>query len=453
MGKTPFGKEFKKKYFTNEDPNLRNVNHGSFGVSPDLILNKYCEIFTKTRESFDQYLRYEFREKYISNLKLLAAPDLLDCDYRNLVIADSGTAGVNTILRSFPFKAGDKIVVTSTTYNSCAKAVSFLEKRIGIVPVVINLTYPLTQDEIAKKFEHTLSLEGPVKLALIDAVSSLPGCRLPFEKLVKLCKQYGTVSLVDSSHGIGLIPNLSISSFEPDFFVSNLHKWWYIPKSCSVLYVSAKYHGVIEPQSVSYIYSHDKDYIKTDEEINSRSDSERLQLIDKFWFSGYQNQPNILLIEDVKKFRNEVCGGELEIAKYCNALAHKIGETIWKDDDNKFPADKESVTSMVNIRVPYEKWIGPEYELVTVAKWLGEITKEISRKHHTFVSMFKHDDKVWVRFSTQIYNELEDFEYASNAIEVVFKKFFTKSNISKYESAPKSGNIFEVVTGLDELKV
>ncbi len=56
-------------------------------------------------------------------------------------------------------------------------------------------------------------------MAVIDGISSTPGCVFPWEALVELCKKYNIISLIDGAHCIGQIP-LNLAKADPDFFVT-----------------------------------------------------------------------------------------------------------------------------------------------------------------------------------------------------------------------------------------
>lgn len=50
---------------------------------------------------------------------------------------------------------------------------------------------------------------------------------MPWEELVRICKELGVLSLIDGAHGIGHIDLTHLGAISPDFFVSNCHK--YVP--------------------------------------------------------------------------------------------------------------------------------------------------------------------------------------------------------------------------------
>jgi selenocysteine lyase/cysteine desulfurase len=42
-----------------------------------------------------------------------------------------------------------------------------------------------------------------VRLVMFDTVLTFPGVRMPWERLVEVCREMGVLSLIDGAHGIG----------------------------------------------------------------------------------------------------------------------------------------------------------------------------------------------------------------------------------------------------------
>jgi len=189
----------------------------------------------------DQFVRYEYPE-YLDASRL-AVSKILNTEVDNIVFVQNATMGVNTVLRSLRFEPGDRIVCFNFIYGSCAKTVQYIGETTPAKGVEIRIGFPCEEEEIVRVFRETILNsggglfdkdgqvdaqrkpgEGRVRVAIFDTIVSLPGVRLPFEQLVKVCKELGVMSLVDAAHGIGHIP-LDLNSLDPDFFVSNCHKY------------------------------------------------------------------------------------------------------------------------------------------------------------------------------------------------------------------------------------
>lgn len=88
-------------------------------------------------------------------------------------------------------------------------------------------TLPCTHPDILNAFSQTISriiYDGYTpKVAVFDTIVSVPGVRFPFERLTRMCKEYGILSVIDGAHSVGQIP-LNLSQLDADFFVSNCHK-------------------------------------------------------------------------------------------------------------------------------------------------------------------------------------------------------------------------------------
>lgn len=104
----------------------------------------------------------------------------------------------------------------------------------------ISIVYPVSDAIIPATFQDTVSRiqaeKDTVKIVVFDTISYEPGVRFLFEALTQLCRTLGILSCIDGAHAIGQIP-LSLNTLQPDFFVSNLHKWLFVTRGCAVLYV------------------------------------------------------------------------------------------------------------------------------------------------------------------------------------------------------------------------
>lgn len=399
----PFGKEFRNKYFTNIEDGVYPVNHGSYGLTPTPIHEKYLQYITENVGYTDKFMKYTTKDIYINSLKTVA--NILQADYHNFAFVENATSGVNTVLRSIPLSKGDKIVIQSTVYGACGNTVKFLRNRYDIEMIVVEVNYPMTQEEIVAKFKKIFIIEKP-KLCMFDAITSMPGVVFPFEELVKLCKKHNVLSLVDGAHGIGCIP-FNLSELQPDFFVSNLHKWFYVPFGCATLYVDPKHHKHIHTMPISHSY--------LDDSVELSEEDEKNRFIDRFWFTGTKNYASIQVIPDAAKFRSEICGGEKVIHDYCHGLARKVGDMVSKKWGTYF---LDQTSTMVTVEVPTADF--PE----VVNDWLKidnlVYNKMFEKKAYT--PCISHNGKLFARFSCQIYNDLSDYEYASDVLIETLKE-------------------------------
>jgi selenocysteine lyase/cysteine desulfurase len=106
----------------------------------------------------------------------------------------------------------------------------------------------------------------PKAVAVLDSIASVPGALLPWEEMVRICREERVWSVVDGAHSVGQ-EALDLGAAQPDFFVSvrslrgfsaalvcscvgscaqNCHKWLYAKRGCAFLYVPARNRHVIK---------------------------------------------------------------------------------------------------------------------------------------------------------------------------------------------------------------
>ena len=113
------------------------------------------------------------------------------------------------------------------------------------------LLHPTTKEDILRSWEaHIQALVDfkrtpsnsttPGKIvAIIDTISSNPGILNPWVDMVKIAKRHGALAVVDGAHSLGQEVDLKgkLREADPDFFVSNAHKWLYAKRGAAVFYV------------------------------------------------------------------------------------------------------------------------------------------------------------------------------------------------------------------------
>lgn len=223
--KVRFGKRMRDAHFAFA-LSYTPLNHGSFGAFPRCIQDRQNELQSLAAERPDTFTVTDL-PNLIDESREAVAP-LLGAPVNDVVFVPNATTGINTVLRNLKWEEGDVIVHFSTIYGACEKTIANLGEMTPLVPRSILLEYPIEDEEIVRRFRETVGKlrdkGGNVRIAMFDTVLTFPGARMPWEELVKTCKELGVLSLIDGAHGIGHIDLTHLGSVSPDFFVSNCHK-------------------------------------------------------------------------------------------------------------------------------------------------------------------------------------------------------------------------------------
>jgi selenocysteine lyase/cysteine desulfurase len=222
---TQFGTQIRSKHFSFAE-GYQPLNHGSFGTIPRMVQDYQRQLQLETEARPDTFIRHTYL-KLLKESRAAVAP-LLGADPGEVVLVPNATTGVNTVLRNLSFNDGDVILCFNTIYGACAKTIEALSETSPVTPHQIEITYPITDDEILRRFRlaaEAVKAEGKrPKLAMFDTVLTFPGARFPWEDLVRACKELGIRSLIDGAHGLGHIDLTNLGKVGPDFMISNCYK-------------------------------------------------------------------------------------------------------------------------------------------------------------------------------------------------------------------------------------
>lgn len=344
----------------------------------------------------------------------------------------NASTGTNTVLRNLIYQPGDVIIYFATVYGACGKTVAYISETTPATPRMIDYTYPVSDTELCSKFEKTIQdikSEGKnPRIAIYDTIASQPGVRMPFERLTDLCRQYGVLSCVDGAHSVGGIP-LELGKLDPDFYVSNCHKWLHVPRGCAILYVPERHHHLMRstlPTSHGFVPA------PTDGSIDIRSPlppSAKTAFVNSFEFVGTVDNGPTLCVPAALEWRRRLTWkgkqGEEAIYAYITQLAREAGEIVASALETEVMENEEgSLTKCFfsNVRLPlsFEKQaegdVNKAYEILT---WL---TRTLVDEYDTFMGFNFYGNAWWVRLSAQVYLTKEDFDWAAGILKEVCER-------------------------------
>jgi hercynylcysteine S-oxide lyase len=203
---------------------------GSFGTYPKQVRDALRGYQSATEEAPDQLLRFDYprllgeSRRRISELLGLSPSAGAEC----VVFVPNATSGVNAILRNLQYRDKDCVIYFTTIYGACEKTLFSIREtspdlQLRMVEYVLPCTHDHLLDALAKTIDQAVADDLNPKLCLFETITSVPAARFPFERITKLCRDRGILSLIDGAHGVGHIP-LNLQELDPDFFVSNCHK-------------------------------------------------------------------------------------------------------------------------------------------------------------------------------------------------------------------------------------
>jgi isopenicillin-N epimerase len=230
------------------DPEVRFLNHGSFGACPRAVLEAQAELRARLEAEPVRFFLREAPELAEQARGTLAG--LVGAQPADLAFVSNATEAVNAILRSLELSADDALLVCDQSYNACANAARFVADQAGARVDVAALPFPLASADEA--FDAIMdAVRDDTKLALLDWISSPTGLVLPIHRLVAALRERGVLTLVDAAHAVGQVP-MDITALDADFVTSNCHKWMCTPKGSAFLWVRGEHQHWVRPVVISH---------------------------------------------------------------------------------------------------------------------------------------------------------------------------------------------------------
>lgn len=356
------------------DPAVTFLNHGSFGATPRVVLDKQNELRAQMEREPVRFFVREL-EPLLDDARTILA-QFLGADPQGLAFVPNATAGVNAVLRSLDLDKHDELLVTTQEYNACRNALDYVATVDGAKVVVVDVPFPIDSPDLV--VERILAqVTERTRLLLIDHVTSQTALILPVERLVRELHARGIDTLIDGAHAPGMIP-LDLRSLGAAYYTGNLHKWVCAPKGAAFLYVRENRRAGIRPIAISHGAN------------SPRRDRSRF-LLEFDWTGTFDPTAWLSVPESLRFMEGLVDGGWPEIMRRNRELALRARDLL---TDEK-PAPDEMIGSMA---------------AVLLSEHANESWQDRLLFEHGIEVPLMPWPRPLLRVSAQLYNTIEEYQ-------------------------------------------
>jgi isopenicillin-N epimerase len=320
------------------------------------------------------------------------AAAFVDADPEDFVFVRNATTAVNTVLASFPLRAGDDLLVTNHGYAACRNAAEYWAERAGARVVEATLPWPVVDDDSV--VESVVSRTGPrTRVALLDHVTSPSALVLPIERLTRELQRRGVAVLVDGAHAPGMVP-LSVRSVGADYYTGNFHKWCCAAKGSAFLVVAPERKATLRPLVISHGATAKRPRPRTWLEFD--------------WVGSEDPSPYLTVPRALEFLRGALAGGVSALREHNQTLALEARRLLI----SRVGATPSGPESMVGAMAT-----------LTLSDGTGSTAERLYyallEQHRIQVPVFTlpGQDQISLRVSAQIYNSLEDYQRLASALE------------------------------------
>src|SRR5512139_252749 len=156
------------------------------------------------------------------------------CDPEEMALTRGASESLQIVQNGIDLKAGDEIITTEQDYPRMLTTWDQRMRRQGIKVTRLQFTVPATQDQLYQMFEKAISPQ--TKVFHFCHVTNLTAQMFPVQRLSRLARSKGIVTIVDGAHALGQFP-FKLRDLECDAYGVSLHKWLLAPLGNGCLYM------------------------------------------------------------------------------------------------------------------------------------------------------------------------------------------------------------------------
>ncbi|KAL7582459.1 hypothetical protein Lser_V15G41488 [Lactuca serriola] len=413
--------------FAHHQHGVARLNNGSFGSCPGSIIAAQKRWQLKFLQQPDDFFFNQLPTQILRSRTLIK--DIINADdVSEVSIVDNATTAAAIVLQQVGwafaegrFHKGDAVVMLHCAFQAVKKSIEAYVTRAGGSVIVVHLPFPIkSNEEIISEFRKGLARGKAngrkVRLAIIDHITSMPSLIIPVRELVKICREEGVSQVfVDAAHAVGSV-SVDVKDIGADFYVSNLHKWFFCPPSVALLYCrkSSLSSSELHHPVVSHEYGNGL-------------------AIESAWI-GTRDYSSQLLVPEVIDFINRFEGGMDGIRDRNHEAVVEMAEMLAKAWGTSLGSPPEMCPSMAMVGLPSSLGVLSDGDASRLRNHLRDQFKVEVPIHYQPLKDTAAAEEVeggsadfitgYARISHQVYNTIDDYLKFRDAINQLLHDSF-----------------------------
>jgi len=213
------------------DRTLINLNNGFTCPCPRVVLEsvwRYMEMINMLPVHYQGMVANN-----VQTVRLRMAAEF-GCDPEEMALTRGASESLQIAQNGIDLKAGDEVITTEQDYPRMLTTWDQRMRREGIKVTRLQFQVPATQEDLYERFEKAITPR--TKVFHFCHITNLTAQMFPVQRLSRLARSKGIVTIVDGAHALGHFP-FKLRDLECDAYGVSLHKWLLAPIGNGCLYV------------------------------------------------------------------------------------------------------------------------------------------------------------------------------------------------------------------------
>ena len=370
------------------------LNHGSFGACPRPVFAIYQSWQLELERQPVAFLGRDLSERMRAP-RVALAPEL-GTGADNIVGLTNATEGLNIVAQSLDLRQGDEILTTDHEYSALEKTWAYVARRSGAKIVTVKVPLPLVSED-AFVAAMLAGFTDRTRVLFLSHITSPTALLFPIERLIRIARERGIVTVIDGAHTPGHIP-LALDAMGVDFYAGNCHKWLMTPKGSAFLYARPEMQGLLNPLVISHGWTADN------KEPGVKGPFGNTPFIDSLEMQGTRDPAAWLAVPAALDFRKE--HGWTGVAADCRRLAQETAARV------------AGLTGLEPLGTP--EFCAPQMVAMPVPDTdPTKLHDDLLNRFGIEIPVFKWQDRTIVRLSVQGYNSRAQMDLLVEALSAL----------------------------------